>query len=98
MNFPVNKPTVLSTAAVALRTATINIVPTGPGYDIANPAALLTLSDAATIAGANSGNLLWSAPLSALFAGEVAQLQTTTSNGLVVSAVPPGVGLSVDYG
>jgi hypothetical protein len=100
MQFPLNKPMVLSTAGIAVRTVTVTVVPTGPGYVLANPAAVLSLNDASTIAGATIGNQLWSATLSALAAlvGATIPLPTTTSNGLVVSAVPPGVGVIVDYG
>lgn len=60
---------------------------------------LLTINDAATLAGANSGNVIFSAP------GDAAQLQQlglqinlgTTSTGLVVSAVPPGFAATVTW-
>jgi len=101
MSFQVNKPVVLAQAGVALRTVTINAAPSGPGAAlVTNTAAPLTLNDAASIATAATGNLIWSAPLSALtgMVGQTVQLQTPTSNGLTISAVPPGVGITVDLG
>jgi len=95
MSYPVNRPMPLAAAPVTAR-LTLSIVPSGPGAGLADPGAELIVNDAPSLAAANGDNAIWSAPLAALVAGTAVDLGTT-SNGLVVSAIPPGVALLVDF-
>jgi hypothetical protein len=97
MIFQVNMPTVLATTGKIAARLTVNVVPRPPSTSLFPAGQLLTLNDAASLAAANSGNTFWSAPLEALSAGMTIALSKTTSSGLVVSAVPPGVGISIDF-
>lgn len=101
MDSPVNSTVQLSAAAGTLATVKVNVVPKpgffyGAGVD---PQQFLTLNDSATFAGASSGNAVWTAPVAALplIVGSTVQMSVTISNGLVVSAVPPGVGVTVSW-
>ena len=101
MDFPVNRPVQLSAAAGTLATVTVNVVPNPAffyGAGVA-PQQNLTLNNSATFAGASSGNAVWTAPVAALplIVGRTVQMSVTLSNGLVVSAVPPGVGVTVSW-
>jgi hypothetical protein len=97
--FHVNRPMATGAAAgVTVRGLTILKVPlTVAQGGLADPTALVTVNDAASLATANAGNVVWSAPLSALSAGMLVPLSATLSNGLVVSALPGGAGLGLDY-
>jgi hypothetical protein len=93
--------------------AFISVVPSGPGATLGNPPAkvttsvnggtilspqpaLLVVNDAVDLPSCNAGNQIFSAPMSALIAGTSVDLGTTT-NGLTVSAMPPGVAMQVDF-
>jgi hypothetical protein len=101
MQLPINRPTVLATQAVAFNDITITACPdpaTTGGPNTGN----LVINDAAALADANDGNVLWSCPFAALFEnclhrGPVAG-SGTTSVGLVVSEVPPGAAAIIRYG
>jgi hypothetical protein len=102
MSYSVNRRMALSTTGVAAK-FTITAVPSGPSASMRpvpgdGTDANLTLNDATTLAAANLGNQIWSCPLSGLaaIAGQRIDLGTTT-NGLVASAVPPGVGCVVEF-
>lgn len=97
MDFPVNKPLLLKATSAVLATLTITTVPQPGLFYGTGVAQLLTLNDSATFAGANTGNIIWTAPVTALTNREVVTMSVTTTNGLVVSAVPPGVGCVVSY-
>ncbi|SRR6266576_6304298 len=99
MIFPVNKPILLSKVAVTLATLTVSAVPRpGLSYGPGVPQQL-TLNDSATFAGAGSGNIVWTAPVTALggVVDRTITMSVTMINGLVVSAVPPGVAIKLDY-
>lgn len=97
MNFPVNKPLLLKATAAVIVGLTITAVPRSSYYYGVGVAQLLTLNDSATFAGATTGNIVWTAPVTALTVGTVVSIPVTTSNGLVVSAVPPGVAFMLNY-
>ena len=87
-----NKPSVVSAAAFS---ATVQVLtaPSGPGLGLLDPNSPLVLNDAATLAGANSGNEVLRMPLSAFVAGVTFQVANDT--GFVISQMPPGVSLGV---
>jgi hypothetical protein len=97
--FQVNRPMPLGAAAgVVVRDLAILTVPkTVSQGGLADPAAQIVVNDAASLAAAASANIIWSAPLSALNAGTVVPLNATLSNGLVVSQIPPGAAVGMDY-
>jgi hypothetical protein len=98
MQFPVKKPFVLAQSGVAVRSFTITALPAGPSAALANPNALLSIADTASLAAA--GTPLWSAPLSALpVIGQPIVLGGgVTANGLAITQIPPGCAISVDFG
>jgi hypothetical protein len=100
MVFPTNKPTVLSTAAIALRTVTVTVMPSSvvPNLDINGQPITpnLTVADAAKLDG--SGSTIWAAPLASIVLGMVVHCPVTTSNGLAITSCPPGCSIYVDYG
>jgi hypothetical protein len=101
MQFPTNRPIVLSASAVTFNDITIAACP-DPATTAGPNTGSLVVNDAATLADASDDNVLWSAPFAALFEnclhhGPVAG-SGTTSVGLVVSAVPPGVACIVRFG
>jgi hypothetical protein len=101
MQFPTNRPIVLATSATTFNDITVTASPdpdTTPGPNTGN----LTVNDAASLAAANSGNVLFSMPFAALFnyalyRGRIAG-SGATSSGLVVSGVPGGVACIVRFG
>jgi hypothetical protein len=101
MQFPCNHPLVLATSATTFNDISVVACPdpdTTAGPNVGN----LTVNDCATLAAANSGNVIWSAPFAALFDpllyhGRIAG-SGATSTGLVVSEVPPGVACIVRFG
>jgi hypothetical protein len=95
MSYSVNRPMALAAAPVAAKLS-ITVVPSGPAAALADPAAVLTVNDAADLASASAANVVWSAPLTALFAGMNVDLGVTAT-GLTVSAVPPGVAANLEF-
>jgi hypothetical protein len=98
--FAVNRPMVLpgAGAGTVVRGLTVGVVPlTVAQGGIADPNAQVVVNDAVSLATAAAGNVIWSAPLSALYAGMAVTLTATLSNGLVVSQVPRGAALAMDY-
>jgi hypothetical protein len=114
MPYSVNRPSVLSAVGVsaklritalpsgpgaALGTPPSKVTLSINGGTILTPQpALLVVNDCADLPSANSGNVIWSTPLSAL-AG-IAEMTVDlgiTGTGLVVSAVPPGVAAIVEF-
>jgi hypothetical protein len=98
---PINRPFVLSSMGVPVRSFTLTEVPTGPGAALANPNALLTISDTNSLF--STGTALWSTPLSALLVmvnvGQPVPLGGgTTSQGLALVSLPQGCALSIDFG
>jgi hypothetical protein len=101
MIFPVNRPIILSPTGVPVRSFTITELPTGPSAALANPNAMLTISDTNSLF--STGTVLWSTPLAALLqmvnVGQQVPLGgSTTSNGLAVTAIPSGVSIVIDAG
>jgi hypothetical protein len=98
----VNRRMALATVGVTAK-FTLVAVPSGPSASLRpvpgdGTDANLTLNDAASLATANLGNVIWSCPLAALaqIAGQRIDLGST-STGLVVSACPPGVALIAEF-
>lgn len=100
MQYPVNKPIVLSTAAIAMRSLTVAAVPSAvvPNVDINGQPITpnLTVADATKLDG--SGSTIWTAPLAAISVGMVVHCPVTTSNGLAITSCPPGCSVSCDFG
>ena len=101
MTLPVNKPGVLAVGTPTCVSVTLNTVPPqGLFYGTGVGPLSLTLNDSATFAGATAGNQIWTMPLSAMtrrMEGFAIPISNTSSNGLVVSAVPPGVSCTVTF-
>jgi hypothetical protein len=103
MIFPVNKRFVLSTTGTPVRTFTITALPAPPGTavnmgDTQHQDTALTIADTNTLT--NPGTPLWTASITALpviFQTPI-PLNTTTSTGLAVTQIPPGVGVAIDFG
>jgi hypothetical protein len=105
MAYACNRPMLLSSVGVTAklrvtamptgRGASVSVMPTGPGAAQAG-GWWLTVNDAASLAAANLSNMIFSAPRSALIDGQTIDLGTT-SNGLVVSSMPPGTAIAVDF-
>jgi hypothetical protein len=105
MSYQVNRPMLLSSIGVTAKLrvtalpsgpgASVSVLPTGPGAAQAG-GWWLTVNDAASLAAANAGNVIFSAPRSALTDGQTVDLGVTT-NGLVVSSMPPGTAAQVDF-
>jgi|SRR5580704_9118110 hypothetical protein len=105
MSYQCNRPMLLSSIGVTAKLrvtampsgpgASVSVMPTGPGAAQAN-GWWLTVNDAASLAAANLSNVIFSAPLSALVPGQTVDLGVT-SNGLVVSSMPPGTAIAVDF-
>jgi hypothetical protein len=88
----INRPAVIASGAVSNLRAFVTAVerfgsPYNPG-----DTPVLRFHDAATLAGANDANAIATIPVAALTPGVSIPLGVT-SNGLVVSSVPSGVGL-----
>jgi len=101
MQFPTNSPIVLSTSATTFNALTVVACP-DPATTAGPNTGSLVINDASTLAGANDGNVLWSCPIAALFAnclyrGPIAG-SGTTSVGLAISEVPPGVAIMIRFG
>lgn len=104
MSYPVNRPQALAASGVAARLR-ITVLPppaTALPTDYSGAPAghrVLTFNDAPDLASANQGNVIWSAPLAGLagIANRTIDLGTTAT-GLTVSAVPPGVAATVEFG
>src|SRR4051794_28222644 len=99
--YSVNRPLTVSTTPITPRLWFTVIpqpdiaVPTNfNGTPIGDPD--IVVNDAADLASCDGGNELWRAPLEALQPGLSVQL-AATSSGFTVSAVPPGVGLFVEF-
>src|SRR4051794_8353542 len=99
--YSVNRPLVVSTVPITPRLWFAVIpqpdiaVPTNyNGTPIGDPD--IVVNDAADLASCNGGNELWRASVEALQAGLSVQLNAT-STGFTVSALPPGVGLWVEF-
>jgi hypothetical protein len=100
MQFPTNRPIVLSTSATTFNDVTVTAA-VDP-FTTAGPiTGDLVINDAASLADANDGNVLFSMPFEALFYDGLHRTiagSGNTTNGLVVSAVPPGVSCTVRFG
>jgi hypothetical protein len=103
MIFPVNKRFVLSTTGTPVRTLTITALPAPPATavnmgDTQHQDTTLTIADTNTLSA--PGTPLWSAGLQALpviFQTPI-PINTTTSTGLAITSIPPGVGVAIDFG
>ena len=105
-----NFPRLLSASAVTGGTITITALPPDPGGQIgafngstpggaANLPSALVLNDSTSVGSANSGNQIGNFPfgtLARLGLGGIIQLGNT-SNGLVLSQMPPGVAINVAF-
>jgi hypothetical protein len=101
MQFPCNHALALATSATTFNDVTVTTCPdpdTTAGPNMGN----LTINDCATLAAANSGNVLFSMPFAALFDVALHRGPITgsgsTSSGLVVSEIPPGVACIIRFG
>lgn len=94
-----NTPRALTGTATVAGTITVNTnAQLGPGYVLPSGGhANLVVNDAASLAAASSGNAIATIPASQLAVGAVIQFGTTTS-GLVISAIPSGVGITIAAG
>lgn len=102
--FPVNKPAVIATAATDAGTVLVTSLPSAEAwsgqqgaysYSGQSPPPNLTICDAASFADANIGNVILDVPFTRLAAGQTLAVPAT-SNGLTISAVPPGCAVSID--
>jgi hypothetical protein len=104
MIFPVNKRFVLSTTGTPVRTLTITALPAPPGPAVGQGPYGPTQDQVLTISDTNNlstpGSPVWTAGLTALQVlwQQPIPLNTTTTNGLAVTSIPPGVGIAIDFG
>jgi hypothetical protein len=95
----VDEPTIVSNTRSTVKSVTINVVPSDSVFGVVALGQQLTLNDGPVLPCLTlaSGNQIWSASLEAFEEGMVIPINKTTANGLVVSAVPPGVEVSVEF-